>query len=50
MAKRVRPSLFTSRPTVKPAKPAPRGVPRHRMAGSHDGMYVTEHHRAAKKR
>lgn len=23
---------------------------RHRMAGSHDGMYVTEHHRGAKKR
>lgn len=22
---------------------------RHRMAGSHDGMYVTEHHRGAKK-
>jgi hypothetical protein len=22
---------------------------RHRMAGSHDGMYVTEHHRGRKK-
>lgn len=25
------------------------GARRHRMAGSHDGMYVTEHHRGAKK-
>lgn len=23
---------------------------RHRMSGSHDGMYVTEHHRGAKRK
>jgi len=31
-------------------KPEHAAAPRHRMAGSHDGMYVTEHHRSAKKR
>lgn len=25
-------------------------APRHRMAGSHDGMWISEHHRGAKKR
>lgn len=25
-----------------------KAAPRHRLAGSHDGMYVTEHHRRAK--
>lgn len=24
-------------------------APRHRMAGSHDGLVITEHHRKAKK-
>jgi len=28
----------------------PEHAPRHRMTGSHDGMFVTEHHRKAKKR
>lgn len=27
----------------------PAQAPRHRLAGSHDGMYVTEHHRSAKR-
>lgn len=33
---------------VKPVKAAPMGHP-NRLAGSHDGLYVTEHHRGARK-
>lgn len=33
----------------KPEHVKPASAPRHRMAGSHEGLYVTEHHRAAKK-
>lgn len=32
-----------------PASPPKLQAPRHRLAGSHDGMFVTEHHRTAKK-
>jgi hypothetical protein len=28
----------------------PEHVRRHRLAGSHDGLYITEHHRGAKTR
>lgn len=39
-------------PTAPPVDKVPSAPsqPRHRMAGSHDGMFVTEHHRGAKKR
>jgi hypothetical protein len=30
-------------------KGKPEHAPRHRLAGSHDGMMITEHHRKAKK-
>jgi hypothetical protein len=36
-------------PPTAPAATAAPVVPRNRLAGSHDRMYITEHHRTAGK-
>lgn len=40
-------SATATKPARLPAVKAPAHP--HRLAGSHDGLYVTEHHRGAKK-